>query len=125
MVEKNFYGTVSMGSGGIGVDEWISIHVTQEKLRSNSSMVKKSFGDQPHNNIPDLYAAFVFSPKLARGRNGIMLTEMLGIGDIREILKKIVGNKGYSQDIAWYPYCTPKTSKDIVVVDMACTMMIG
>lgn len=88
-------------------------------------MVKKTFGDYPHNSIPDLYAAFVFAPKMARGRNRIMLTEMLGIGDIREILKKIVSNKGYSQDIAWYPYCSPKTSKDIVVVDMACTMMIG
>lgn len=88
-------------------------------------MVKKTFGDLPHNNIQELYAAFVFSPKMARGRNGIMLTEMLGIGDIREILKKIVSSKGYSQDIAWYPYCTPKTSKYIVVVDMACTMMIG
>jgi hypothetical protein len=45
MVEKNFYGTVSMGSKGIGVEEWISIHVTKEKLRSDGSMVKKSFGD--------------------------------------------------------------------------------
>jgi hypothetical protein len=30
---------------------------------------------------------FVFSPKEARGNNGVQLTELLGIGKLNEVLK--------------------------------------
>lgn len=55
-----------------------------------------------------------------------MLTNFLGIGDIREINLTMDiedGGRGFKEDIAWYPLGIP--INDLTVHEEACTMMIG
>jgi hypothetical protein len=65
----------------------------------------------------------VFTPRPARGENGVMLTEYLGVGCIGEINIRMSERGGYTYDIAWYPICPP--INDSVVHDEAGSMMIG
>ena len=37
-------------------------------------------------DIDDIYAVYVFRPEKARGQNGVILKEYLGVGDVRDIL---------------------------------------
>ena len=72
--------------------------------------------------IDDIYAVYVFRPQKARGTNGVMLTEFLGIGDIRDIL--IALDSGVSQPIAFFPCCLPKIVPSYLFNEVS-TMMIG
>jgi hypothetical protein len=36
-------------------------------------------------DIDDIYAVYVFRPEKARGENGVILRQFLGIGDVRDI----------------------------------------
>jgi hypothetical protein len=74
--------------------------------------------------IDDIYAAYVFRPEKARGKNGVKLNEFLGIGDVREINIKIYDEEGYSHPIAFFPCCLPKIVPSILYND-ASTRMIG
>lgn len=53
----------------------------------------------------------------------MLLTEFLGIGEIKEVLSQFFKGNGYQEYIAWYPMGAP--IKDLVVMRQACTMMIG
>ena len=51
-------------------------------------------------------AAFVFTPQKKRGKNGVLLTQLVGIGDISKILDYF--NLGYGCDLTFYPMGIPR-----------------
>lgn len=51
---------------------------------------------------------YVFTPEKRRGNNGVMLTEYLGIGDVRELLRELCYSfKGLDKPIVMYPISAP------------------
>lgn len=56
--------------------------------------IKVTFGKSKGKDIEDIAAVYVFTPEKARGENGVILKEFLGIGDVREILLQF--DVGYS-----------------------------
>lgn len=45
--------------------------------------------------IKEWEACFVFKPQAARGNNGVMLTELKGIADIKEMMRTFA-NEGFN-----------------------------
>jgi hypothetical protein len=58
------------------------------------------------DKIKEWQACFVFTPKQARGANGVMLIDFKGIANFFFIMEDFVN--GYlKEDIAFYPVGTP------------------
>lgn len=64
--------------------EWLNI-VVNETFLEFSRMIDTTFGKKL-TSLKDIYAVYVFKPEKARGQNGVMLKEFLGIADVRKLL---------------------------------------
>jgi hypothetical protein len=64
----------------------------------------------------------VFRPEKARGENGVILRQFLGIGDVRDILIKF--DSGFDQELVLFPICLPKIVPSLLFNEVS-TMMIG
>lgn len=71
-----------------------------------------------------MFACYVFKPEKARGDNGVLLKEFLGIADIREILVAIDKGISNGESLALFPMSIPKFYPSSIHIE-ASTMMIG
>ena len=119
-MERGVKGFVQKAVGNITLADWLDKFVCEDAIRGSKS-VQTTFGNS--KIIPEYQAAYVFSPVKMRGTNGVMLVKYLGIGEIREIMIKMIQQDGFKEPIAWYPMGIP--IKHTTAHEEACTMMIG
>ena len=84
-MERNIFGSVKSGIGNITLEEWLEQTIVQEVIQGQED-VTITYGQNKGQKVKSFQACYVFSPKEARGSNGVLLTELLGIGDIKEML---------------------------------------
>lgn len=91
-MEKNIKGFVQQANGGIPYDEWAANHLSKDTLRGDKQ-IQTTFGLA--KQISEWQGCFVFTPKEARGTNGVMLIEFLGISDLKEMLNELINGAGF------------------------------
>ncbi|TNV81339.1 hypothetical protein FGO68_gene7848 [Halteria grandinella] len=121
-MEHNVKGFVQQVAGQLTTREWLDKHLIASDFKSTGAKVKMTWG-RNKRDIKDFEACHVFTPRLAKGQNGVMLVEYLGIGDIADLNIQIADEGGFQQDIVWYPLCPPTNSS--VILEEACAMQIG
>ena len=94
------------------------MYINEDKLKGDVE-IQTTYGER--QLIPKWRAAFVFTPKEARG-NGILLTEFQGIGDLLEINRTFFESE-FEVETCWYPMGIPVAP--CMAHDFACTQMIG
>jgi hypothetical protein len=122
-MEKQVYGKPQSAIGEITTQIWLKSVIT-ETLLIRSTKVTTTFqvNNKPKKEIDDICAVYVFRPEKARGENGVILKEYLGIGDVRDILIKF--DTGFDQEIVVFPICLPKIVPSVLFNEVS-TMMIG
>lgn len=60
---------------------------------------------------------------MARGQNGVILKEFLGIADVRELLVQF--DHGVTQDLAMFPLCIPKIVPCMLFNEVSTMMIAG
>lgn len=104
MVEKNVHSEVQKSSGsGCNLEKNIDTDL-KENFVKDGTMVTTTFGEK--ESIPIWEAAYVFRPAVARGDLGLMLTEFLGIGKVRDLLLHIVRER-FDKPTAFYTMGVP------------------
>lgn len=90
-MEKNVKGQVHTSTGDLSLEEWLRIYVNQDVLKGDKQ-VNVTFGNGAgKKTIKEWEACFVFKPQAARGSNGVLLTELKGIGEIKDVLRTFDG----------------------------------
>jgi hypothetical protein len=95
--------------------------IVNEKFLIKRGTVQTTVGTK--QTIDDIYAVYVFSPEKARGMNGVILKEFLGIGDIRELLVQF--DTGVSRDMAMYPCAIPRIVPGVLHNEVSTMMIAG
>ncbi len=121
-MERNLKGFVKFANGGTSVQEWIERYVNPQELRGDGEIMVTYGRGAGKDKIKEWQACFVFTPKQARGANGVMLIDFKGIANFFFIMEDFVN--GYlKEDIAFYPVGTP--INQITAHSFCCTCMIG
>lgn len=96
--------------------------VVNETFLEYNRMIDTTFG-KISTSIKDIYAVYVFKPEKARGQNGVMLKEYLGIADVRKLLVQF--DKGVDEDLAMFPVCIPKIVPSMLFNEVSTMMIAG
>ena len=86
------------------IEEQIEIDL-KERFVKDGTMVTTTYGGK-RETIPRWEAAYVFRPAVARGDLGLMLTEFLGIGKIKDLIVQNAKSK-FDKPTAYFTMGVP------------------